>query len=65
MRHFTFDLLVRRRYQEDSRRRYLRNQLEVKMKKLRIIMWSGLTVGAFYAYLQLVQWIHRINQVGP
>lgn len=35
------------------------------MKKLRIIMWSGLTVGAFYAYLQLVQWIHRINQVGP
>lgn len=33
------------------------------MKKLRIIMWTGLTLGVFYAYLELINWIHRINQV--
>jgi len=60
MRRLSLDLLIRHHYEEACRRNHLRHQLEVRMKKLRIIMWTGLTVGVFYAYLQVIHLIHRI-----
>ena len=57
MRRLTLDLLIRHHYEKACRRNHLRHQLEVRMKKL---MWTGLTVGVFYAYLQFITWIHRV-----